>query len=265
MENQTRFDLNTALENWRTELAAQPSLSAENRRELETHLRDTFAELKSRGLSEEESFWLARRRVGQPQKLAEEFVKADSTQVWRDRVFWMAVALLTYSSLGYLTDLTTSVAINVIANWRSLFFHDNSNYWFGMNPVVSGLLAVTCRLLPFCCLAVVLLKGRLDKDSRFVTFFRSRKKFALVFISVIGFNNWWLLNHWYESQRRMTNVPISAVAHSSQVWIGLISLAVWPLMLTALALWLLPVEKEPAKKRPVNTYSEDDADNVSLF
>jgi len=65
MENQTRFDLNTALENWRAELAAQPSLSAENRRELETHLRDIFTELKARGLSEDESFWLARRRVGQ--------------------------------------------------------------------------------------------------------------------------------------------------------------------------------------------------------
>lgn len=91
MENQTRFNLNTALENWRTELAAQPSLSPDDRRELETHLRDTFAEVKARGLSEEESFWLARRRVGQPQKLAEEFVKTDPTRIWRERVFWMMV------------------------------------------------------------------------------------------------------------------------------------------------------------------------------
>ncbi|HEY2329803.1 MAG TPA: permease prefix domain 1-containing protein [Verrucomicrobiae bacterium] len=94
MENQTRFDLNAAVENWRHELAAQPPLTPGDRRELETHLRDSLAELKARGLSDEESFWLARRRVGQPHRLAEEFVKADPAKVWRERFYWMAVALV---------------------------------------------------------------------------------------------------------------------------------------------------------------------------
>lgn len=83
MENPTRFDLNAAVENWRHELTAQPPFTPDDRRELETHLRDSLAELKARGLNEEESFWLARRRVGQPQKLGEEFAKADSAKVWR--------------------------------------------------------------------------------------------------------------------------------------------------------------------------------------
>jgi hypothetical protein len=63
METQTRFDLNAAIANWYQELAAQPDLTAVVRRELETHLRDTVAELQARGLNNEESFWLARRRV----------------------------------------------------------------------------------------------------------------------------------------------------------------------------------------------------------
>jgi hypothetical protein len=92
----TPFDLNAALENWRAELAAQSALTPDAQRELETHLRDTFAELKLRGLNEEESFWLARRRVGQPQKLAEEFVKADPMQIWRERVFWMTASVIGY-------------------------------------------------------------------------------------------------------------------------------------------------------------------------
>jgi hypothetical protein len=265
MENQARFDLNSALESWRTELAAQPNFSADDRRELETHLRDTFGELKSRGLNEEEFFWLARRRVGQPQKLAEEFVKADSTQIWRDRVFWMAVALLTYSLWSYLTSFVTSVAINMITNWRLSLFHNGSYYWFGLNPVVSQLFTATFRLLPFCCLAFLLLKGRLNKDSRVVSFFRSRRNFAIVFVSVISFNSWWPINAWYESQMNIPNLPISTVVHSNLIWIKLIFLVIWPLILTALALWLLPVEKSPAKKRPANNYSEDDADNISLF
>ena len=91
MENQTRFDLRTAIESWRQELAAQPNLASDARRELETHLRDAIAELCQRGLNEEESFWLARRRVGQPEQLAEEFVKADPAAVWRERILWITV------------------------------------------------------------------------------------------------------------------------------------------------------------------------------
>jgi hypothetical protein len=94
MENQTRFDLNAAIENWKSELSTQPNFSADDRRELETHLRDTIAGLRQRGLNDEETFWLARRRIGQPQQLGEEFVKADPAKIWRERVFWMAVALV---------------------------------------------------------------------------------------------------------------------------------------------------------------------------
>jgi hypothetical protein len=59
MENQTRFDLNAAIENWRQELAAQSGLTPDDRRELETHLRDAIAGFQQRGLNDEESFWLA--------------------------------------------------------------------------------------------------------------------------------------------------------------------------------------------------------------
>ena len=75
METQTRYNLNAAIENWRQEMASQANLTAEVRRELETHLHDAIAGFQHRGLNDEESFWLARHRVGQPQKLNEEFMK----------------------------------------------------------------------------------------------------------------------------------------------------------------------------------------------
>jgi hypothetical protein len=87
MENQTRYDLNAAVENWRNELAAQPNLASDDRRELETHLRDAIAGFQQRGLNDEESFWLARRRIGQPQQLVPEFVKANTTKVqWQTKL-----------------------------------------------------------------------------------------------------------------------------------------------------------------------------------
>ena len=53
METRTRFNLNAAIENWQQELAAQPGLAPEDRRELESHLSDSVAELRQRGLNEE--------------------------------------------------------------------------------------------------------------------------------------------------------------------------------------------------------------------
>jgi hypothetical protein len=93
METQTRYDLNAAIENWRAELAAQPNLTMEVRRELETHLRDAIAGFQQRGLNDEESFWLACKRVGQPPRLGEEFMKINPAVRWQERVFWMALIL----------------------------------------------------------------------------------------------------------------------------------------------------------------------------
>jgi hypothetical protein len=77
MENQTRFNLNDAIENWQQEVAGQSSLTAEVRRELETHLHDAIKGFQQHGLSDEESFRLACHRIGQPQQLGEEFLKAN--------------------------------------------------------------------------------------------------------------------------------------------------------------------------------------------
>jgi hypothetical protein len=100
MENQTRFDLNAAVENWRNELVVQPNLASDDRRELETHLRDAIAGFQQRGLNDEESFWLARKRVGQPQQIGEEFVKANPAKVWRERVFWIVASIVILPILG---------------------------------------------------------------------------------------------------------------------------------------------------------------------
>ncbi|HTX22849.1 MAG TPA: permease prefix domain 1-containing protein, partial [Candidatus Aquilonibacter sp.] len=51
------------------------NLASEDRRELETHLRDAIAGFQQRGLNDEESFWLARERIGQLRQLGKEFKK----------------------------------------------------------------------------------------------------------------------------------------------------------------------------------------------
>jgi len=65
----TRFDLNAAIENWRQELAAQPNLASDDRRELETHLRDALPD-SARGLNDEESSGSRATSVGSRNSLA---------------------------------------------------------------------------------------------------------------------------------------------------------------------------------------------------
>ena len=76
MEYQARDRISGAIDRWRQELALQAGLTAEIRRELEAHLCDCMAAFRKRGLSDEESFRLARQRVGRPQQLDKEFKKA---------------------------------------------------------------------------------------------------------------------------------------------------------------------------------------------
>ena len=136
MENQTRFDLNAAVENWRNELAAQPNLATDDRRELETHLRDAIAGFQQRGLNGEESFWLARRRVGQLPQLGEEFVKADPAKVWRERAFGMIAAIL---AAFLLSSISTSLAVIV----RSYF------------PIIEKVVSESALILLFWILQIL--------------------------------------------------------------------------------------------------------------
>jgi len=128
MENQTRYDLNAAVENWRNELAAQPNLASDDRRELETHLRDAIAGFQQRGLNDEESFWLARRRVGQPQQIGEEFVKADPAKAWRERIFWMALGIMVFWQLMQILHFALGIALYCL--FPSLReFYVKSSFW----------------------------------------------------------------------------------------------------------------------------------------
>ena len=118
MATQARFDLNTAIETWRNELVAQPQLTPDDRRELERHFTDSIADLRGRGLGDEESFWLARRRIGQPQRLAAEFKKVNPGSVWPERAFWMAFALVGSYAFRTWSDLLTTW----MQNWFSSLF-----------------------------------------------------------------------------------------------------------------------------------------------
>jgi hypothetical protein len=88
------FDLNEAIRQWRQALAAQPGFRNGDLEELEDHLRESVTELESSGLSREEAFLIASRRLGKPEDLGSEFAIADPDHRRRFRLRWMVVGAL---------------------------------------------------------------------------------------------------------------------------------------------------------------------------
>jgi len=72
MENETPFDLESAIRKWRDSLLQSSRLRAEELEELELHLRDSVIALQERGLSEDEAWIIAQKRLGQRETLKEE-------------------------------------------------------------------------------------------------------------------------------------------------------------------------------------------------
>jgi len=77
MATTTPFHLDHAIQLWREHLATSPQFQADEVAELESHLRDSVIALQSQGLSPEESFIIASRRVGSVEQIEPEFRKVN--------------------------------------------------------------------------------------------------------------------------------------------------------------------------------------------
>ncbi len=120
MENSTRFDLNESISQWRKDLAESPAFRPDDMEELESHLRDSVANLEAKGLSPHEAFWVAKNRVGKIDSLDCEFGKVNVNEVWLNRVLWMVAGSLligTLSSIASLVNVLATASLYKIASF----------------------------------------------------------------------------------------------------------------------------------------------------
>ncbi len=82
------FDREKAMWDLRNQLATSDALSGDDLLELEGHLLDELDALALRGLSEEEAFLIAARRLGEPSAIAREYAKGHPIRTWRAPLFW---------------------------------------------------------------------------------------------------------------------------------------------------------------------------------
>jgi len=110
MENPTPFDLNQAIQQWRERISSAPAFRDRDVDELEDHLRDATSSLMLRGLSTQESLWIAQHRLGSDSLLTGEFNKTNQAQVWLDRALWMVVGAFSMGTLSSITHLAIRAA-----------------------------------------------------------------------------------------------------------------------------------------------------------
>ncbi len=72
------FELEHELQAWTERFGEHDSIRKGDAEELVQHLRDSITELSSSGLSEEEAFLVATRRIGEPDAVVQEFEKVNN-------------------------------------------------------------------------------------------------------------------------------------------------------------------------------------------
>lgn len=113
----TPFDLNTAVAAWKAELSARDDVRECDLAELESHLREAFADLKRPGLTDSEAFLVARRRIG-GREVAVALAAAHPNAVWVNRGRWVLVGILGAHLLNAVT-LLGSRFVSTAAAWLS--------------------------------------------------------------------------------------------------------------------------------------------------
>ena len=141
METTTSFDLNQAIQCWLENLSAHATVSRNDLAELESHLRDSMAMLQGQGLSAEEAFHIAARRLGRPADLAQEFGAINQGIVWRQRAFWMLTGMLFWTVGSGVIGIGNSGAVYV-------------GSWFTKDGLLLGWLGGALHLLSLAAVIV---------------------------------------------------------------------------------------------------------------
>src|SRR5512139_1242049 len=85
-DNPAADSLEKQIEAWRAHLRKSPTITAQDTAELEDHLREQIASLGANGLSSDEAFLVAVKRLGAIDALTREFAREHSDRLWKQLV-----------------------------------------------------------------------------------------------------------------------------------------------------------------------------------
>lgn len=235
METATAFILNNAIASWRDEVSRSPNLRPEDVAELEGHLRDSLEGLQARGLSQEEAFLVATRRLGHPAGLESEFAKINRREVWLNRLLWMLIGVQVWGAVSTASRCLGNAA--VIVSLTGFGYHVRSSnmppsVWSALSGLTAALTLLAQLLgmgvlLAGCC---YLARWTEDGAHRLVNRILQRPFLAgfavLAFLLVI--NGTWIVERMLVQRCVPPSEAISFVY--PQMLVGLV---LWPLQIAA--------------------------------
>jgi hypothetical protein len=155
-------DVEPQIAEWRAYVAKATAANGRDVDELETHLRDEIAELDSAGLTADEAFLVAVKRMGNLDTLSREFAREHSGRLWKQLVLNGADEPARQAS-GWLEALAFALAAAVAIQIARLAagFPGEEPRWLAVNvslivlPFVAGYFARRRRLDTRACLITV--------------------------------------------------------------------------------------------------------------
>jgi hypothetical protein len=170
------FNLNRSLADWREELRRGGACSPDDLEELEGHLREEMTRLAEAGLSSEEAFIVAARRLGRTDLLNGEYAKINAPRVWMHRSHWMAVGIFLY-----LVAAAAAAALQRVLMTGAAIA--------SLNPYVFGVLSplVNVAVMAMIAALVVLAVSRRAGHKRGILAGGAAVKLALVLGTLIWF------------------------------------------------------------------------------
>ena len=127
MENRTKFNLEENIEIWKLKLSENPNITKDNIDELESHLLDLIDSLESKGLNSEESYLIARKRIGKTDDISLEFDKLSNNVSFINSIIpylkgaLIYIAFIVLSKLLLMITLFLSQYLNIDNNTFNIF------------------------------------------------------------------------------------------------------------------------------------------------
>jgi hypothetical protein len=115
MGDYTMFNVDENIRQWRRELNNAEVCHSSDLEELELHLRDEMSHLGDKGLSDEEAFMVASRRLGNKEHLTSEFAKVNTHTLFARRLLWVCVGVLASMLIPRISaTFTNAVALGAL-------------------------------------------------------------------------------------------------------------------------------------------------------
>jgi hypothetical protein len=139
------FNLEQSLQNWRDNFRSAEAMQSSDVEELEHHVRDSIASLRSKGLSEQEAFAIATHRVGDSELVGLEFAKVNGRPMWTQRAFWMVAGILLFD--------ISQISIAALSSMGQVA----AALWSG-NGIVMAIVPIAITLFSWAAIAIAVRK-----------------------------------------------------------------------------------------------------------